>query len=83
VSVDGTLTLLSYYQGHRGSEHMGDDKNVSRETSFAQCKLREKRSNLRGFVAGIAMNMATIRVSVGRTSSLYYYYLAFVVLTYY
>jgi hypothetical protein len=62
---------------------MGNDKSVSRETSFAQCKLREKRSNLRGFVAGIAMNMATIRVSVGRTLSLHYYYLAFVVLTYY
>jgi hypothetical protein len=55
VSLDGTLTLLSHYQGHRGGEHMDDDKNVSRETSFAQRKLR-------GFVAGIAMNMATIRV---------------------
>jgi hypothetical protein len=38
VSLDGTLTLLSYYQGHRGGKHMDDDKNVSRETSFAQRK---------------------------------------------
>jgi hypothetical protein len=60
VPLDGTLTLLSHYQGHRGSEHMDDGKNVSRETSFAQCK----RSNLRGFIAAIVMNMATIRVIV-------------------
>jgi hypothetical protein len=39
---------------------MDDGKNVSRETSFAQCK----RSNLHGFIAAIAMNMATIRVIV-------------------
>jgi hypothetical protein len=41
VSLDGTLTLLSHYQGHQGGEHMEDDKNVSRETSFAQRKLRK------------------------------------------
>jgi hypothetical protein len=41
VSLDGTLTLLSHYQGHRGGEHMDDDKNVSRETSFAQRKPRK------------------------------------------
>jgi hypothetical protein len=40
VSLDGTLTLLSHYQGHLGSEHMDEDKNVSRETSFAQRKPR-------------------------------------------
>jgi hypothetical protein len=38
VSLDGTLTLLSHYQGHRGSEHIDAGKNVSRETSFAQRK---------------------------------------------
>jgi hypothetical protein len=38
VSLDGTLTLLLHYQGHRGSEHMDNDKNVSKETSFAQRK---------------------------------------------
>jgi hypothetical protein len=38
--LDGTLTLLSHYQGHRGSEHMDGDKNVSRKTSFAQRKPR-------------------------------------------
>jgi hypothetical protein len=38
VPSDDTLTLLSYYQGRQGSEHMDDNKNVSRETSFAQHK---------------------------------------------
>jgi hypothetical protein len=38
VSLDGTLTLLLHYQGHQGSEHMDNNKNVSRETSFAQRK---------------------------------------------
>jgi hypothetical protein len=38
VPLDGAITLLSHYQGHRGSEHMDNDKNVSRETSFAQRK---------------------------------------------
>jgi hypothetical protein len=32
---------LSHYQGHQGGEHMDDDKNVSRETSFAQRKPRK------------------------------------------
>jgi hypothetical protein len=41
VLLDGTLTLLSHYQGHRGGEHMYDNKNVSRETSFAQRKPRK------------------------------------------
>jgi hypothetical protein len=41
VPLDGTLTLLSHYQGHQGSEHMDNDKNVSRETSFAQRKTRQ------------------------------------------
>jgi hypothetical protein len=41
VSLDGTLTLLSHYQGHRGGEHMDDNKNVSRETSFARRKPRK------------------------------------------
>jgi hypothetical protein len=41
VSLDGTLSLLSHYQGHRGGEHMDDGKNVSRETSFAQRKPRK------------------------------------------
>jgi hypothetical protein len=40
---------------------MDYDKNVSRETSFAQ---RKPRKAQRGFLAGIAMNMATIRVIV-------------------
>jgi hypothetical protein len=39
-SLDGTLTLLLHYQGHQGGEHMDDNKNVSRETSFAQRKPR-------------------------------------------
>ena len=43
VSLDGTLTLLSHYQDHRGGEHMDDDKNVSRETSFAQRKPRKEQ----------------------------------------
>jgi hypothetical protein len=64
VSLDGTLTLLSHYQGHRGGEHMDDNKNVSRERQVSPSENRENRSNLRGSVAGIAMNMATIRVSV-------------------
>jgi hypothetical protein len=38
VSLDGTLTLLLHYQGHRGGEHMDDNKNVSRKTSIAQRK---------------------------------------------
>jgi hypothetical protein len=38
VLFDGTLTLLSHYQGHRSGEHMDNDNNVSRETSFAQRK---------------------------------------------
>jgi hypothetical protein len=41
VSLNGTLTLVLHYQGHRGSKHMDDDKNVSRETSFAQRKPRK------------------------------------------
>jgi hypothetical protein len=40
VLLDCALTLLSHYQGCRGSEHMEDNKNVSRETSFAQRKPR-------------------------------------------
>jgi hypothetical protein len=36
VLLDGALTLLLHYQGHRGSVHMDGGKNVSRETSFAQ-----------------------------------------------
>jgi hypothetical protein len=43
VSLDGTLTLLPHYQGHRGGEHMDNDKNVSRETSFAQRKPRKAK----------------------------------------
>jgi hypothetical protein len=46
VSLDSTLTLLSHYQGHRGSEHMDDNKNVSRETSFPQCKTRPAAQQL-------------------------------------
>jgi hypothetical protein len=41
VPLDGTLTLLSHSQGHQGGEHMDDNKNVSRETSFAQRKPRK------------------------------------------
>jgi hypothetical protein len=41
VSLDGTLTLLLHYQGHRGGEHMDESRNVSRETSFAQRKPRK------------------------------------------
>jgi hypothetical protein len=61
VSLDGTLILLSRYQGHQGSEHiMDDDKNVSRETSSAQRKPQQAQQLV---VAGIAMNMAaTTRV---------------------
>jgi hypothetical protein len=44
---------------------MDNNKNVSRETRFAPAN-REKRSNLRGPVAGIAMNMATIKVIVSK-----------------
>jgi hypothetical protein len=39
-SLDSTLSLLSHYQGHQGSEHMENDKNVSRETRFPQRKPR-------------------------------------------
>jgi hypothetical protein len=42
VPLDDTLTLLLHYQGHQGSsEHMDDDKNVSRESSFAQLEPRK------------------------------------------
>jgi hypothetical protein len=41
VTLDRALTLLSHYQGHQGGEHMDNDKNVSRETSFAQRKPRK------------------------------------------
>jgi radical SAM protein with 4Fe4S-binding SPASM domain len=41
VLLDGTLTSLLHYQGHRGGEHMDGNKNVSRETTFAQRKPRK------------------------------------------
>jgi hypothetical protein len=63
VSLDGTLTLLLHYQGHRGGEHRDDDK-MCQGRQVSPSANREKRSNLRGFVAGIATNMATIRVIV-------------------
>jgi hypothetical protein len=38
VLLDGTQTLLPHYQGCQDGEHMDDNKNVSRETTFAQRK---------------------------------------------
>jgi hypothetical protein len=65
VSLDGTLTLLSHYQVTEvvntwTTTRMYQGRQVSPSAN------REKRSNLRGFVAGIAMNMATIRVIVSK-----------------
>jgi hypothetical protein len=63
VSLDGTLTLLSHYQGHQ-VVNTWTTTGMYQGRQVLSSANRDKRSNLRGFVAGIAMNMATIRVIV-------------------
>jgi hypothetical protein len=64
VSLDGTLTLLFHYQGHQGVVNTWTTARMYQGRQVSPSANRKKHSNLRGFVAGIAMNMATSRVIV-------------------